>query len=131
MEALILFDGVCNFCNSSVQFVIKHDAAGYFKYAPLQGKNGQRILAENNMPISDFDTFILSEQGRIYQKSTAALRVARKLNGLWPLLYVFIIVPPFIRNFFYGLIAKNRYKLFGKKDACMIPSPEIRSRFLD
>lgn len=131
MEALILFDGICNFCNASVQFVIKRDAAGYFKYAPLQGQTGQRILAENKRPVNDFDSFILYEQGRIYQKSTAALRVARKLNGFWPLLYVFIIVPPFIRNFFYGIIAKNRYKLFGKKDDCMIPSPEIRSRFLD
>ena len=131
MEALILFDGICNFCNASVQFVIKRDAAGYFKYAPLQGQTGQRILAENKRPVNDFDSFILYEQGRIYQKSTAALRVARKLNGFWPLLYVFIIVSPFIRNFFYGIIAKNRYKLFGKKDDCMIPSPEIRSRFLD
>lgn len=131
MERIVYFDGVCNVCNASVQFILKRDKNRKFKFAPLQGKSGQEILNRFNMKTSSFDTFLLFENGKIFQKSTAALKVIRHLNGLWPLLYAFIIVPPFIRDFFYGLIARNRYRLFGKRESCMIPTPEIRSRFLD
>ena len=130
MERIVYFDGVCNVCNASVQFIIKRDKKARFKFAPLQGVNGQKILEKLNKDNTEFDTFILSENDKIYQKSTAALRVIKELSGLWPLLYGFIIIPAFIRDFFYGLIAGNRYRLFGKKESCMVPTPEIKSRFL-
>ncbi|MCG9911115.1 MAG: thiol-disulfide oxidoreductase DCC family protein [Flavobacteriales bacterium] len=131
MERIVYFDGVCNVCNASVQFILKRDKYNRFKFAALQGKSGQEILNRLNMKTSAFDTFLLFENGKMYQKSTAALRVIKQLNSFWPLLYVLIIIPPFIRDFFYGLIARNRYRLFGKRESCMIPNPEIRSRFLD
>jgi len=130
MERIILFDGVCNFCDSTVQFVYKRDRRGVFRYAPLQGEFGQEVLHKYNLPATEFESFILLENGKIYQKSTAALRVTRRLGGLWPLLYTFILVPPFIRDAVYNFIAARRYRWFGKKEACMIPSPELRGRFL-
>jgi len=130
MERIILFDGVCNFCDASVQFMIKRDPSGKFKYTPLQSEVGQKILAENRLSAAEFDSIILSENGKIYKKSTAALRIAKELSGLWPFLYLFIIVPPFIRNAVYDFVAANRYKWYGKKEACMVPSPEVRSRFI-
>ena len=130
MERIILFDGVCNFCDASVQFMIKRDPSGKFKYTPLQSETGQKILTENGLSAAEFDSIVLSENGKIYKKSTAALRIAKELNGLWPLMYIFIVVPPFIRNVVYDFVAANRYKWYGKKDACMIPSPEVRSRFV-
>jgi len=128
--SLILFDGVCNFCNSSVNFVIDRDRKNIFKFASLQSEAGQKILKDNNLPLNEFNTFLLLERGKLYDKSTAALKVTRNLGGLLKLLYVFIIVPPFIRNFFYNLIARNRYKWFGKKDSCRIPTPKERAKFI-
>lgn len=130
MERIVLFDGVCNFCDSSVQFIIKRDPDGKFKFMPLQSEKGRQLLAANGYSTTVFDSMILSENGKLYRKSTAALRIAKELSGAWPLLYAFILVPPFIRNVVYDFIAKRRYKWFGEKDACMIPSPEIRSRFI-
>ncbi|MBU9721932.1 thiol-disulfide oxidoreductase DCC family protein [Bacillus alkalicola] len=127
--AIILFDGVCNLCNGSVQFIIKRDHERYFKFASLQSDVGQSLVKEYNIP-NDMDSFILIDGDNYYLKSSAALRVARKLSGGWRLLYPFIIVPPPIRNIFYHLIAKNRYRLFGKRDSCMMPSPEMKNRFL-
>lgn len=129
-KAIILFDGVCNLCNRSVQFILKRDKKGYFHFTSLQSEAGQELLAENELPQADFNSFVLIENGKVYQKSTAALRVCRKLSGGWPLLYGFIIVPPFIRNAVYSWIARNRYKWFGKKEACMLPKPEWKERFL-
>ncbi|TRZ66373.1 thiol-disulfide oxidoreductase DCC family protein [bacterium] len=128
--SLILFDGVCNFCNEGVNFVIDRDKNNVFKFASLQSETGQKILKENNLPLNNFSTFLLLQKGKLYDKSTAALKVTRNLNGLWKLLFVFIIVPPFIRNFFYNLIARNRYKWFGKRDSCRIPSPDERNKFI-
>ena len=128
--SLILFDGVCNFCNSSVNFVIDHDKKNIFKFASLQSDAGQNIFKDNDLPSNEFNTFLLLERNKLYDKSTAALKVTRNLGGLWKQLYVFIIVPPFIRNFFYNLIARNRYKWFGKKDSCRIPTPEERAKFI-
>lgn len=130
MSAIILFDGVCNFCNGSVNFIIERDRAGYFKFAPLQSEIAQKLLAENGIDKVETDSVILIEDGVAYAYSTAALRVARRLDGAWKLFYGFIIVPAFIRDFFYKLFARNRYKMFGKQDACMLPTPEIRARFL-
>lgn len=127
-HAIVLFDGVCNFCNSSINFIIRHDEGGYFKFAALQSEVTQELLGKNIKAMPE--SVILIEKHKKYERSSAALRIAKKLNGLWPLLYVFIIVPKPIRDWFYNLIAKNRYKWFGVMDACMIPSPEVRQRFL-
>ena len=138
MGAVVLFDGVCNFCDASVNFVIEHDRDGYFKFAPLQSEVGKTLAAEHGlvsataMPeTSDgIDSLILIEDGKAYTHSTGALRIARRLGGPWSWLYAFIIVPLPIRDFFYRLFAKYRYRMFGRKDECMIPTPEVRARFL-
>jgi predicted DCC family thiol-disulfide oxidoreductase YuxK len=130
-KQIILFDGVCNLCNTSVQFVIQRDTSGKFNYAALQSVAGQKLLKENNLPANEFYSIILIKNGEVFQRSRAALEIARGLSGLWPLLYVFVIVPPFIRNGIYNWIAKNRYRWFGRKDECMIPTPELKSRFLN
>jgi len=130
MSAVILFDGVCNFCNGAVNFIIERDKAGYFKFAPLQSEIGEKLLAENGVNKIETDSVVLIEDGKVYTHSTAALRIARKLEGAWKLTYGFVVVPRFIRNFFYRMFAKYRYKMFGKQDACMLPTPEIRQRFL-
>jgi predicted DCC family thiol-disulfide oxidoreductase YuxK len=130
MSAVILFDGICNFCDTSVNFIIKRDTAGYFKFAPLQSEVAKKFFNEYKIDKVGTDSIVLIENKTAYTYSTAALRIARKLGGIFSLLYVFIIVPKFIRDFFYRLFAKYRYKLFGKKDECMIPTPEIRERFL-
>lgn len=128
---VILFDGICNLCTSSVQFVIKHDTRHIFRFASLQGKKGQQLLQANAMHVTDLNSFILYENGKIYTRSSAALRVSKKLNGLWPLLYLFIIVPPFIRNSVYNFISKNRYRWFGKKEICWLPDTHISNLFFD
>jgi len=115
---LILYDGDCNLCNYSVRFVVKNDKKRVFKMASLQSELGQKILAENHLNENSFSTFILYENGKLFFKSTAALKVVKKLNGPVKLLYIFIIVPPFIRNFIYDIVARNRYKWFGKSDVC-------------
>ncbi len=130
MAAVILFDGICNFCNSSVNFVIEHDNAGYFKFAPLQSETGKASILKLGAGETETDSVILIEDDRAYTHSTAALRIVRKLDGIWPWLYIFIIVPGPIRDLLYKWFAKNRYRLFGKMDACMIPTAEIRQRFL-
>ncbi len=127
---VILFDGVCNLCSSSVQFIIKHDPKQQFRFASLQGEFGQQVLLEHQLPANDFNSFILLENGQLYTKSTGALKVVKKLSGLWPLLYGFIIVPPFIRNAVYQWVASNRYRWFGKKEACWLPTPDLKKLFL-
>ena len=130
MSATILFDGVCNFCNGSVNFIIERDKAGYFKFAPLQSEIGEKLLKENGVDKAQTDSVILIEDGKVYTHSTAALRIARKLEGRWSWFRHLTVVPRFIRDGFYKLFAKYRYKMFGKQEACMLPTPEIRSRFL-
>ncbi len=127
---IVLFDGVCNFCNSSVQFIIKHDTSNSLKFASLQSSIGQELLNKYAIP-KDVDSVIFIENNQAYTKSSAALKIANYFGGFWKLLQIFMIVPTFIRNFFYDIIAKNRYRWFGKKDSCMLPSPEIRNRFLE
>lgn len=130
MNNIILFDGECNFCDSSVQFIIKRDPKGKFRFTSLQGESGQKLLNENQIP-SDINSFLLIKNNKIYDKSTAALLVAKELKGFWKLICIFIIIPSPIRDFFYNIVSNNRYKWFGKKEVCTIPSPEMRSRFLD
>ncbi len=127
---IILFDGVCNLCNSSVNFVIAHDKKNLFKFAPLQEKVGQNLIREFQIDPAKTDSIVLIDNGRAYVKSTAALRIARNLNGAYPLLYSFIILPAFLRNWVYDWVARNRYKWFGKKESCRIPTPELREKFL-
>ena len=128
---VVLFDGICNLCSTSVQFIIKHDTKKHFRFASLQSDLGQKILRQFGLPADELNSFILLEDQKIYTKSSGALRVTKKLNGLWPALYGFIIVPPFIRNAVYSWVARNRYKWFGKKETCWLPTPELRKLFLD
>lgn len=131
-KKLILFDGVCNLCNSSVQYVIKQDKNNRFLFAPLQSKIGQDIMNQFNIDTSKTDSILLynPEKNTITYKSTAALKIASQLGFPNHLLSVFLVVPGFIRNMVYDFIAKNRYKWYGKKEACMIPTPELKSKFL-
>lgn len=127
---IILFDGICNLCNGAVQYVIKHDSDAVFQFASLQSEAGQNLLQQFQLPKNNFNSFVLIEDGKAYIKSTAALKVAKQLKGGIKLLYGFIIVPSFIRNAVYNIIANNRYKWFGKKNECMIPTPSLQTRFL-
>tara|TARA_R110002049_G_scaffold18364_2_gene70323 strand:+ start:284 stop:703 length:420 start_codon:yes stop_codon:yes gene_type:complete len=131
-KKLILFDGVCNLCNTSVQYVIKHDKKNLFLFAALQSEVGQNIIEHYNMDTSKVDSILLYTQEKgIQYKSTAALKVASQLGFPTNILAIFLIVPNFMRNWVYDFIAKNRYKWYGKKEACMIPTPELKSRFLE
>ncbi|RKL69313.1 thiol-disulfide oxidoreductase [Salipaludibacillus neizhouensis] len=131
MNHVILFDGVCNVCSSSVQFIMKRDLKGTFKFASLQSKIGQELVESYNIS-KDLDSLILIENnGLIYDKSTAALRVGMRLKGGWTLLRILLVIPSILRDFFYNRFAANRYKWFGKKNECMIPTLEQRERFLD
>ena len=129
-KKVILFDGVCNLCNSSVNFVIDRDKNNKFVFSALQDEKGKKLVKDHGISELYLDTIVLLKNGKAYTKSTAALEITRDLPGLWPLMYGFIIVPKFIRNWVYDLIAKNRYKWFGKKDECRIPTPELRQKFL-
>ncbi|TYS70705.1 thiol-disulfide oxidoreductase DCC family protein [Sutcliffiella horikoshii] len=127
---ILLFDGVCNLCNSMVTFVIKHDKEANFKFASLQSEGGQTILKEHSLPLDQFDSFYYVDSKKLYTKSTAALKVAKELDGAWKLLYPLIIIPKPLRDIVYSFIARNRYRWFGKKDQCMLPNPEMKKRFL-
>lgn len=127
---VVLFDGVCNLCNGLVQFLIQNDPKARLRFASLQSPYGQEVLRKFNLPQSNFSSFVLVEGERVYLRSSAALRIAYHLGGFWKILQVFWIVPPFIRNAVYNFIAKNRYKWFGKKTECMMPTPELQERFL-
>lgn len=129
-QAIILFDGVCNLCNASVQFILKRDSKAQFRFASLQSEFGKQKLLLYEIDANKCDSVIYIYKDKAFIKSTAALQIAKKLGGGWPLLYGLIIIPRFIRDWVYGFIAKNRYRWFGKKDSCMIPSPELKSRFL-
>jgi predicted DCC family thiol-disulfide oxidoreductase YuxK len=129
---IILFDGVCNFCNSSVRFVMKRDKKDLYRYASLQSDLGRQMTEERGIDTSEIDSTILIIPDQAYYiKSDAALQISKNLSGLYPLLNVFSIIPTSIRDFFYDIVARNRYKWFGKKEECQIPTPEERSKFLD
>jgi len=128
---LVLFDGVCNLCNASVQFIIKHDKKDKFRFAAIQSEIGQQIFKTNQIDTIEIDSIILySEKKGISYKSSAALKIAMLLGLPISLLGVFWIVPPFIRNWVYDYIAKNRYKWYGKRENCMVPTPEIQKKFI-
>jgi len=127
---IILFDGVCNLCNSAVTFIIKHDKQDRFRFAALESTVGRELLTQHGIDTKQTDSIILVRGDHAFAKAEAALHIARKMRGLWPMLYVFNALPNALLNFFYDLIAKNRYAWFGKKDSCMIPTPALRSKFL-
>lgn len=131
-KKLILFDGVCNLCNSSVQFIINHDKKNVFLFAALQSDIGERLIEVYHIDTNKTDSILLfSTEHGIYCKSTAALKIARHLQFPINILSIFMIIPPVIRNWVYDYIAKNRYKWYGKKEHCAIPTPELKSKFLD
>ena len=131
MSHIILFDGMCNLCSSSVQFIIKRDKKKLFRFASLQSSYGQKVSEQFGLPANEMKSFVLVKNGQLYSRSTAALLVAKELSGGWPLLSAFMILPPALRNPVYNLVAKNRYNWFGKKTECWLPSQELRERFLD
>lgn len=127
---IVLFDGVCNLCSGSVQFLLKRDPEGRFRFAPLQSDVGRSLLAEHGLAVDRLSSVVLIEDGRAWQESAAALRIARHLPGPWKLLRFFAIFPRPLRDLVYRWIARNRYRWFGKTESCWLPTPELRSRFL-
>ena len=133
-HALVLFDGVCNLCNGTVNFIIDRDPAGYFRFAPLQSDVAESYLDEAAGPDEaghDLGTIVLVEDGQTYVRSTAALRIARRLAGPWSLLALALVIPRALRDAVYDVIAANRYDWFGQRDQCRMPTPALRDRFLD
>lgn len=126
-----MFDGICNFCNGAVNFVLKQDKKGIFKFAALQSQAGQKLLQHYGLSTKEFDSFILIDNGKVYKKSSASLQVMNKLPWYWKGTQLLRIIPAVLRDAVYDVIAKNRYKWFGNKDHCMIPTTEMKSRFLN
>ena len=130
-KQLVLFDGVCNFCNASILKIIKMDKKNIFMFASLQSEVGKEITNHFNIDTKTVDSIILVESdSKYYIKATAALKIGKHFRGLWQLFQIFWILPTSFRDFFYNYIAKNRYKWFGKKESCMIPTPELKSKFI-
>ncbi len=127
---ILLFDGVCNLCHASVQWVIRHDRAGVFRFASLQSEAGQGLLAEHGLATEKFDSVVLLADGQVFQRSDAALETARRLGGGWKWLAVFRFVPRLLRDWVYDFVARNRYRWFGRQTECWLPTPELRARFL-
>ncbi len=127
---ILLFDGVCNLCNRWVQFVLASDPAGQLKLASVQSPAGQALLAWCGLPVDQFDTMVFIENGKAYTKSTAFLRAVRYLRWPWPALSLGIVVPALLRDRLYDLVAGNRYLLFGKRETCLLPTPQTARRFL-
>jgi predicted DCC family thiol-disulfide oxidoreductase YuxK len=130
-QKIILFDGVCNLCNGAVNYVIEHDKKDRFRFAALQSDLGQKLISERHIDTAVVDSIILVEPGiAYYVKSDAAIEIARDIGGIWSVLAVFRWIPVRIRNIVYDFIARNRYKWYGKKDQCMVPTPELKAKFL-
>lgn len=130
-HAVVLFDGVCNLCNAGVNFIIDRDPAAYFRFAALQSEAGSALRASCGIPAAAaLESLVLIEAGRCYRRSTAALRIARRLSGGWPLLYACMLVPRPLRDRVYDHIAANRYRWFGRRDHCRVPTAAWQARFL-
>lgn len=130
---VIFFDGICNLCNASVIFIIRHDKRGHFKFASLQSDFANDFLKKQGLMADDKnlpDSLVLVQENRIYFKSEAALEIAKQLSGIWKGLIIFRIIPRPLRDRLYDVVARNRYKWFGKRQSCMVPVPEISERFL-
>ena len=131
VHPIVLFDGVCNFCNYWVNFAIRRDKKKKLKFATLQGETAKQLLTQYNINPTLFNSVIFIDRGKVYAQSSASLRICKYMDGGWKLFYALMIIPKFIRDFFYNIIARKRYKWFGKKESCMVPTPELRERFLD
>lgn len=129
MGPLVLFDGECNFCNGAVNFIIRNDARKVFQFAPMQSDIGGELRKRFGIG-DEVDSIILIDGDKAYTHSTAALRITRRMGSIWPLAYGLVVIPAVVRDVLYGLFAKYRYRLFGRRDACMLPTPDIRERFL-
>lgn len=127
---VVYFDGVCNLCNGAVNFLIDHDRNKKLKFASLQSEAGEEVLRRFGLPLGEYDSFILLKNGQLFQKSDAVLEVVRLLGSGWSLLYGFKIIPPFFRDWIYTQVAQNRYRWFGKRNECRLPTPELKARFL-
>lgn len=127
---IIIFDGVCNFCNGTVEFIIKRDPTGQFAFAPMQSDVGRELIRVHGAEMVGIDTFLLIKDGRCYERTDAAVEIAKDLTGFWHLLRVLKILPRPVRDYFYRLFARNRYVLFGRLESCMIPTTGIVDRFL-
>lgn len=130
-KSIILFDGVCNLCNASVNFVIKHDKKAQFLFASFQSDAAKELLLHFNLKNLNTDTVLLVENNKLYDKSTAALKIAKHLDGGFKAFYAFMIVPKIFRDWVYSVVANHRYKWFGKRESCMVPSHELKNRFLE
>lgn len=130
-KKIILFDGVCNLCNQAVTFIINHDPNDQFRFAALQSDEGKELLKKYDLDAAAIDSIVLIQDDKAFIKSAAALRIAKNISGLWPGLYAFKVLPKFITDFVYDFVARNRYDWFGKKDNCMVPTSELKSKFLD
>ncbi len=129
-RAIILFDGICHLCNGFVQFVIARDKRNVFTFGMLQSPEAQRLLAPFHFDTAELSTVVLLHNGNIFTRSTAALKILRELRG-WGWAYGFIILPSFLRDGIYNIVAKYRYNIFGKRDSCMVPTPELQAKFID
>ena len=132
-KTVVLFDGVCNLCNSTVQFILRHDSEGQFRFASQQSEAGRRLLAEHGIPASDAlaDSVVVIEGERVWLESDAALHILYRIGGVWSFPYIFRWLPKSFRDAVYRWVARNRYRIFGKRESYMIPTPELRSRFLE
>jgi predicted DCC family thiol-disulfide oxidoreductase YuxK len=128
---IVVFDGLCNLCTGSVRFILAHEKSAALRFAPLQSAAGARLMREHGLDPRDAKTFVLVEGGRAYVKSDAAIRLAAYLRGAGKLLALLVLVPRPLRNWFYDIVARNRYRWFGRRDACMAPGPELAKRFIE
>ena len=128
-ETILLFDGVCNLCNSVVQFIIPLDPNGVFKFASQQSEAGQKLLEQHQLPA--MNTVVLIANGQVFSKSDAVLEIGKRLGAPWSYFGVFRWLPKGFRDFLYDVVAKNRYRVFGQRESCWLPTPELRARFLD
>ncbi len=129
-QSIVLFDGVCNLCNGAVTFLIRNDKNDRFRFAALQSEMGVDLTTKYGIDTQEVDSIVLIENDKAYVRSDAALRIAKRMSGAYPLLYVFVIIPRFLRDPIYKWVARNRYRWFGKKNQCMIPTPELKAKFL-
>ncbi len=127
---ILLFDGVCNLCNSLVNFIIRRDRKKRIKFAALQSSKGQQLLADNNLPVEEIDTVVYIAHNRVFLKSKAIVTLLVDIGGIWKIFYLLKVIPGFILDSLYDYIAAKRYRIFGKRNSCMIPSPDVAERFI-
>ena len=130
-KKIVIFDGVCNLCNAGVKFIINRDPKRVFWFSPMHSDISQELIKKYHEPAFEFDTVLLIKNGVCYKRTDAIMEIIKDLTGFWFIFRIFIFVPKSIRDYFYNVIAKSRYKIFGKRDKCMVPTQDIRKRFLE